>query len=110
MSLFIPFLQAYPVLYSECRPIDFEPPIGWLPLVFEASGLLNGSAARIRCVKQKMAELRIEGSWFTVDQLTFLRIIAERSRVSCERCGKHGTMRTDNGWIHVACDEHARKR
>jgi hypothetical protein len=108
MKLFPAMLQSFPDLYSECRPIDFDPPAGWFGLAFEASGVLHGSPARIRCVKQKMGELRIEGTWFNVDQLVVLRAIAERSRVLCETCGKHGTMRSRNGYVYVGCDEHVR--
>lgn len=73
----------------------------------------DGKGFRIRQVKEKLGTLRFYYQLEDVEQDAANRIheaetlLDARSLHTCETCGKRGRMRNADGYIFVACDEHA---
>ncbi len=93
---------------------------GWRPLVREALAELRIIAREeglkgyaVAQVKQKLGGLRIyvqgiEGARDRVGPV--IRVARERAAVTCEECGRPGTLRVDREFIQTLCDAHAKAR
>ncbi len=122
-------LQArYPALYSHLAPRWegaplFECEDGWRAIVEALSLRLMPYAdlgLSVTTVKQKLGALRIGielvpgdrriVDWTRVDR--WIHEATEQSRVTCERCGDVGCMRTEQGRRHpqVLCTQCAKAR
>ena len=59
-------------------------------------------------VKEKWGTLRFYMQGGTEEMHEFIRESEQKSAVTCELCGKLGTIR-NQGWVRTLCDEHAEK-
>jgi hypothetical protein len=67
------------------------------------------SAPEFTQIKEKFGTLRVYGYNISDDEQEILDKYERLSAVTCEVCGKAGTMREKNRWQYVACDEHAKE-
>ena len=113
-------ILKYPELFGE-PPFDmmktligfgFECGYGWYPILEELFEKMhryvteNDLNVKVVQVKEKFGGLRVYCHGH--DDKTIRDMIREaenKAEVTCETCGKPGTLST-NGWWKVTCDEH----
>lgn len=107
-------IENFPNLYQDavCSPKEslmcfgFECGDGWFELIKELSEKLEPEAGVVAIqVKEKFGGLRFylrggapDRVWDLIDEAE------EKSEVTCEVCGKPGTLR-GGGWVRTLCDE-----
>ena len=79
---------------------------GWLPIIDKLCSKLVGDV-RVDQIKEKFGGLRF---YFASDNYELnsklVREAENEASVTCDVCGKPGTLRT-GGWMVTRCDEHA---
>jgi hypothetical protein len=104
--------QQWPVLYHEPIECGADVPRGWVTLVRELSEELEPMAAEfgkktrpvVQQLKQKMGELRAYVPGATQEMNNAILRAEERSRNTCEICGRDGSGRNQRGWKSTMCD------
>ena len=113
---------TYPKLYRQhtlpmsktCMCWNFECGTGWFGIIDDLSRRITeidereGNETQAVQVKEKFGTLRFYTDFETDAVSEAIREAEERSAVTCEECGKPGTMRERHGWLMVRCDEHAK--
>lgn len=87
-------------------PLGNSTPPGWTAIVAPLLAMAEKEGASVMQIKEKFGSLR-----FYVDGAsdTLLKAIIEAeglSAITCQQCGKPGTLREKNGWLRTLCDEH----
>lgn len=102
--------------FSGPRGIECDE--GWADLINdfieELDKLPNGKELVFFSIKEKFGILRIDEATFppglvATDFYELTTKYEQRSRVTCERCGRAGRVRK-GGWMKVLCDEHEKPR
>jgi len=112
-------VAAYPKLYvnrvaqpaESCMAWGFDCGDGWYPIINALSAVLEGlkAGAVADQVKEKCGTLRfyVSGEMRDADWSTIygaVRVAEMLSAVTCEGCGKPGTLR-GKGWAKTLCDD-----
>jgi hypothetical protein len=105
---------SHPSLFPESARIECGE--GWAGIVgrllddiASVRRLTEMSHFRILAVRQDLGFLKIDAGYdgHYEDGFRPSMLLSEfRSRVTCEKCGQPGHMRTKDGWKHCRCDEH----
>lgn len=116
------FVKEFPIMFKDmygdrgqtCLSFGIECCDGWFDLIhnlckeIQAELEKEGQVENFKVlqVKEKFGTLRFycSGRTDTIQGLIFMA--EEQSAVTCERCGKTGTLRK-GGWLATLCDEHA---
>jgi hypothetical protein len=81
---------------------------GWRPIVQAAVDAIAKKNGHILQIKEKFGGLRIyvhAGDFDAIDDI--VRTAERQCAITCETCGKPGSLRNLNGWLKTACNEHA---
>jgi len=101
--------DAYALLPGGGPLIKDYPGEGWGDLVYEMCeklAALPGGAPKMSQIKSKFGELRVYTCTApTAEQGEIIAEAIEKSKATCEICGKPGTMKA-TGWMIVLCDFH----
>jgi len=96
------------------KGVAFEHGDGWYDLIYELSvrieklietNVLSKDIA-VYQVKEKYGTLRFYTSFYTKELDELIEDAEERSKTTCEMCGKTGTTREVNGWLSTLCIDH----
>jgi len=119
-------MDSFPLLYAgKNEPsryclthFGFECFSGWYDILYDLSASLelliqdwirahpSGEKAHPRAhqVKEKFGSLRFYMSFSTEEMFSAISEAEEKSIITCEACGKPGSMRK-TGWVYTFCDE-----
>jgi hypothetical protein len=81
--------------------------VGWRPIVSAAVEAIGKRQGFITQIKEKFGGLRIYvhgGDYDAIDDI--IRTAERECAITCEICGKPGTLRNLKGWLKTACEEH----
>lgn len=70
----------------------------------------QGAYPRASQVKEKYGTLRFYMDYSTKEMQNFIRETEDKSKVTCEQCGKLGKLRTSSYWLQTLCDKCEDKR
>jgi len=101
-------IAAHPTLFEKSEFSNDCPP-GWEALVMELCAKLTAEHPNVRCdqCKSKFGGLRFYLNEPDEAAAAIIAEYEERSRRTCEVCGKLGRPRKKNSWIKTTCEEHA---
>lgn len=106
-------MSKLPRAVPENQPIDdserYENSVGdgWQPIIKPVIDLCIKNGVRISQIKEKFGSLRFYTESVPPPAIaTAIRQAEQQCDVTCEQCGKPGTLRNE-GWMKTACDEHA---
>lgn len=126
-------VRDFPNLFADrsgdirqtCMVWGFECGSGWEPLIRELAEKLEplckayteqmtedqmewyGGGPRASQIKEKYGTLRFYMTSETDEMSKHIREAEEKSEITCETCGKPGTLR-GKYWLYVSCAEHAK--
>jgi hypothetical protein len=78
---------------------------GWGPIVSEAVTKIHAAGGLISQVKEKFGGLRIYTYQNTDEVEATVAAACEKARVTCEYCGKPGTIHQLSGWYKTVCED-----
>ncbi len=109
-------IDAHPELYRHELPYGIESGDGWFELLDQLSYQLETLAGDIpkgseqypyaTQVKSKFAFLCWYGENLTEEMEATIEEASQRSKVTCETCGKPGAVVQKKRWYVVCCEEH----
>jgi hypothetical protein len=119
-------INKYPKLFRQvglpasesCMAWGIECGNGWYQIIDMLSeALINkyGEGIEYAQIKEKWGVLCVyvdflDNSIDFMEARTLISEFEEMSSISCERCGKHASVRNIRGWYSTLCDEHFKEK
>ena len=110
-------IGIYPELFSDLHPREpfylfgFECGDGWFDLLKDCIEKIKEICERdhvetkIAQIKEKYGTLRFYLDHYTNDIGTVVDEAEEKSKITCEECGKEGSLKQIRGWYSTKCNE-----
>jgi hypothetical protein len=103
-------IRPDPTLQNNLMSFGFECDPGWHSMIYELLDKIqrivddNGYDIEVVEIKEKYGGLRVYLSSSTDEIDGLIREYEDRSYITCEVCGKPGSMRDRGGWYKTLCD------
>jgi hypothetical protein len=102
------FIKPDPNLQSNLMAFGYSCNMGWYPIIEELFDKLSeivDDGFEVLQVKEKWGTLNIYVNYGSDEIFELIRLAEKKSEITCEDCGKPGTMGSYHGWYSVRCTE-----
>lgn len=108
------FIKPDYTLRNNLMAFGWECDLGWYPLLTELFDKMEEVVKKspeiykdfqVQQVKEKWGELRIYCSWYRSEIEALIDECNDKCAVTCEICGKEGSMKERYHWYKTLCQE-----